>query len=925
MSNIFIAILNNALVASWIILTVIALHLILKKIPKWVSCLMWGLVAIKLVIPFSIESIFSLIPNAKPIPADIEYAPVPQIDSGITAVNTIVNPVLKNNFTVVEVASVNPMQVVIGIASYIWIIGLVFLVIYALVSFVLLRSKIKDTKRIDERVYVCRFIESPFILGMINPRIYLPDSMDEDTYACVLEHEKAHIRRGDFIWKPLGFLILAVYWFNPLCWIAYIMLCKDIEYACDEKVTKDKDKAWKATYCQALLNLSLQRKLISACPVAFGEVSVKDRVKSVLNYKKPAFWIVIISVIVCIIVGICFLTNPRERDIRLLEKASPSTSAMSLHYYDGEKTEIKWLYDQKEEQKIIDDINGLATKKVDSERIADFTSPCYGLEISDNDGYMIWLTYCDGLWLNKDGSVYEADFNFERLYNKISVASTQTIIGGAGMTNAGLLGEYDVRYYSKASDTAPEKEGIRIAISSIKGDKITLLIRNNSGEGFIFGKHYSLQKEIDGVWYVLPAKLSNYAFTDIARELPNGESCEEECYLTMYGSLSDGHYRIEKEGMTAEFYVQDNTAYLVTEKDEISLISIIDTNLGGEYAEGLEEFFHDDAYTYYFPMEESQYLECHFSDGSIKTFMEAIDSGMISVSDLDKNSFIYWKVDNDNNWIFHNSATQEEMTFPEGKVKWHQRVTDEQLENAKYIFDQGIDSAFEAPCILLYKDEARDFALYFSFNSYIYDYDEMLIVSNGKKTVVNGVAAWDRTDLREQATAYDLDKDGFEEIIIIAVTGTGTGYSHSSYFVFDSTDGVTYDRVSICGAENIVYDQGSFEYLHNVSGVVDVNGGTITFTHGNDEKYVGHIDSLIKSYPEINKVRWGDIVNAEYISEGRLALTAVPCFYGDEFMGGTFTEPSDTENDICNIIYEIEYSKDGSFKCTDVNFKNMRK
>ena len=167
MSQLFITILNNALVASWIIIAVIVLRLLFKKMPKWVSCLMWGLAAIKLAIPFSMESIFSLVPSAKPIPVDIEYATIPQIDSGIPAVNTIVNPMLENNFAAVEVASVNPMQVVMGIASYIWIIGFASLAIYALVSFVMLKRKIKDTERVDERVYICRSIESPFILGIL--------------------------------------------------------------------------------------------------------------------------------------------------------------------------------------------------------------------------------------------------------------------------------------------------------------------------------------------------------------------------------------------------------------------------------------------------------------------------------------------------------------------------------------------------------------------------------------------------------------------------------------------------------------------------------------------------------------------------------------------------------------------------------------
>lgn len=316
MNNIFITILNNALVASWIILAVIILRFlfkkIFKKVPKWINCLLWGLAGVKLLLPFGIESIFSLIPSAKPVPENIEYAQIPQIDSGITVVNTIINPVLENNFAAEEFSSVNPMQVVIGISSYVWIAGFIGLLIYAFVSYLLLKSKVKNAQGTDKRIYKCDMLESPFILGVFNPKIYIPATLEDDAYLCVIEHEKAHIKRGDFVWKPLGFLILSVYWFNPLCWVGYIMLCKDIEYACDEKVTKDKDKNWKARYCQALLNCSSQRKMVSACPVAFGEVSVKDRIKSVINYKKPAFWIVCISIVVCIVVGVCFLTSPKN-------------------------------------------------------------------------------------------------------------------------------------------------------------------------------------------------------------------------------------------------------------------------------------------------------------------------------------------------------------------------------------------------------------------------------------------------------------------------------------------------------------------------------------------------------------------------------------------------------------------------------------
>lgn len=319
MDKLFIAILNNTLVASWIIFAVIVLRFVfkkfIKKIPKWVNCLLWGLVAIRLVFPFSIESIFSLIPSAKPVPVDIEYAKVPKINSGINVVNTAINPILENNFVAKEIASVNPIQIVIIVVSYLWIIGVIGLLVYAIISFLMLKSRVRNSQLIDKGIFRSENIDSPFILGLLRPCVYIPNFLEEEAYQCVIEHELAHIKRGDFIWKPMGFLILSVYWFNPLCWIAYICLCKDIEYACDEKVTRDKDKDWKALYCQVLLDCSSERRLISACPVAFGEVSVKDRIKSVINYKRPSFWIVCISIIVAIIVAICFLTNPKQKEI----------------------------------------------------------------------------------------------------------------------------------------------------------------------------------------------------------------------------------------------------------------------------------------------------------------------------------------------------------------------------------------------------------------------------------------------------------------------------------------------------------------------------------------------------------------------------------------------------------------------------------
>ena len=351
MDKLFITIVNNGLVASWIILAVIVLRKLLNRIPKWVNCLLWGLVAIRLAIPFSIESIFSLIPSAKPVPADIEYAKIPKIDSGMHAVNMVINPVLENHFAVKEIASVNPIQVIIFITSYIWLIGVIGLLIYAFVSFIMLKRQVKNAQVIDKGIFRSGTIDSPFILGFVKPSIYIPDYLDDEAYICVTEHEKAHIKRGDFIWKPFGFLILSVYWFNPLCWFAYIMLCKDIEYACDEKVTKDKDKNWKATYCQVLLDCSSKRKMIAACPVAFGEVSVKDRIKFVIHYKKPTFWMIVLAFVVCIVVGICFLTNPKTTEIS--DDIIDAGSDIALEEIAEKESDTTHLTEQAENEEIL--------------------------------------------------------------------------------------------------------------------------------------------------------------------------------------------------------------------------------------------------------------------------------------------------------------------------------------------------------------------------------------------------------------------------------------------------------------------------------------------------------------------------------------------------------------------------------------------
>ena len=312
MSGIFLKLLNLSISASWLVLVVLALRLVLKRAPKWVNVLLWGMVALRLMLPFSIESALSLIPSAETVsPEVVRFDPAPTITSGVTIIDNAVNPSLSESFAAAPLASVNPLYVWTYLAGWVWLLGLAAMLLYALVSYLRLRRRVSASIPLRENIYVCDEVPSPFILGIVRPRIYLPSALDEAQRGSVLSHERAHLARRDHWWKPLGYVLLAVYWFNPLLWLAYTLLCRDIELACDERVLRGMDAGQVKDYSSALLACSVPRRMIAACPLAFGEVGVGARVKNALRYKKPAFWVVAASAAVCVVVAVCFLTNPR--------------------------------------------------------------------------------------------------------------------------------------------------------------------------------------------------------------------------------------------------------------------------------------------------------------------------------------------------------------------------------------------------------------------------------------------------------------------------------------------------------------------------------------------------------------------------------------------------------------------------------------
>ena len=314
MTSVFLKAVNVSISAGWLVLAALAFRLVFRRAPRWVHVLLWGVVALRLLLPVSIESPVSLVPSAETIrPETVQFAE-PAIESGVPAIDRAVNPVLETHFPANPAGSVNPLFVWTEAAGVVWLLGAAAMLSYAGFSFFRLRRRVGASLRTEGNVYLCDGIDTPFILGVLRPRIYLPSAMEEGQRACVLAHERAHLNRRDHWWKPLGYVLLAVYWFNPLLWLAYVLLCRDIELACDERVIRGLRAEEVQTYSAVLLACSTQRRRIAACPLAFGEVGVKARVKRALRYKKPAFWVVAASLAVCLAASVCFLTDPERNE-----------------------------------------------------------------------------------------------------------------------------------------------------------------------------------------------------------------------------------------------------------------------------------------------------------------------------------------------------------------------------------------------------------------------------------------------------------------------------------------------------------------------------------------------------------------------------------------------------------------------------------
>lgn len=393
MSELFLEIVNRSIAASWIVIAVLILRFCLKKAPKWVNVLLWGIVAVRLIFPFSIESALSLIPSAETVSPSIMMETAPSVQTGVPALDQVINPVIDHSLSPAPGASANPLQIWIPVLTVIWLWGVAALFLYSAVSYRRLRRRVCEAVILRDNIYQSENVCSPFVLGIIRPKIYLPYHMDKREMDHVIAHEQTHIRRRDHWWKPLGFLLLTVHWFNPLLWLGYILLCRDIELACDEKVIREMGSEQRADYTQALVSCSVSRRSIAACPLAFGEVGVKTRVKSVMNYKKPAFWIILASALICAAAAVCFLTNPKTEQI--LPSGGDNVSDM------GPAQAEKW-FDYLEKPEIT---NWDGRLEIDLPEYPGVTFRCYPEKmeaVTENEitplytGMPIWNTYfCD--------------------------------------------------------------------------------------------------------------------------------------------------------------------------------------------------------------------------------------------------------------------------------------------------------------------------------------------------------------------------------------------------------------------------------------------------------------------------------------------------------------------------------------------------
>ena len=697
MTEIFLYIVNMSITATILAVVVLFLRLLLKKAPKWISVFLWGLVALRLICPFAVESPFSLMPKTdwvvqEPLTEEnffLDSVPdtIPAFDSSSFGSDVTVQysyyPLENSNIEIHRGISIS------FILSCIWAAGMAALLLHTVISTIRLRKSIGAAIRIQDNVWESSAVESPFVLGMIRPRIYVPRGMSEEKLAYVIAHEQAHIRRKDHWWKPLGFLLLTIHWFNPVLWLAYILLCRDIEMACDERVIKEYDDVQRADYSEALLDCSVKRKMITACPLAFGEVSVKERIKSVLHYKKPAFWIVVLAVIACVVAAVCFLTNPnagRDYICRIVDDSFHKVavySTLTEPFIDDELRDELLLDVARDNYKSFKEplsleiqnttymlYNGKDTavytvKVNDSE---DFTSICLAYIQPRGNKEPLGQVKIDGNENAEQLQYIESNISGEKLSYEIlkqhqeeiwayrTAAINDTVDEvfrkwGERIASVGVNAEHncvdvyvydfdegDIGRFQKAlghlSYVLIQKDD---AIEMIPDDKKQLTLEDvielsAKGYDLTWEDFYEFKSiETGSGLYIRVYEIDETFSLWIGGGSPIGTP------MYIYLTANDLDTRIDiRDGGVEEFVENMSTKQASKEIENI----IFHSDRGGS-AQALEGFYSDEKYDYYFPTIRNYVTIVYYKDGTEQTVKDALAEGKITITDLDRFNIRY--------------------------------------------------------------------------------------------------------------------------------------------------------------------------------------------------------------------------------------------------------------------------------------------
>lgn len=665
----FSNILNASIAASWMVLAVIVLRLLLKKAPRWIHVALWGLVAVRLLLPFSLESSFSLIPSVETVPQEILRVEGTQLQQP-AHFDVVSNPIFSDGASVQVGQTIDRVQMHMVSMSFIWLFGIAVLLLYTAVSYWRLRRKVSEATILRDNIYQGETVASPFVLGIIRPRIYLPYNMSEQDLSHVVAHEQAHIRRKDYWWKPLGFLLLTIHWFNPLMWLAYVLLCRDIELACDEKVIKELGNEQRADYTQALVACSVNRRMIAACPLAFGEVGVKERVQSVLNYRKPAFWVIVVSVIACAVVAVCFLTNPAKDNSWI--KATHEATSMELEYNLAPPIHSYAIYeDIYENGELISSeviiFGSFQEEGGDSPRRTTLALNAQ-LVSDEEDGFSaeLFLDFENtgivhmARKLPKDhytGSLYVAAEIGAGIFSKQKVATEDNVTLLTILLSTDPEGKVIVNNQNNTLVQSNDTVVIYRFVTSENGE----LFKTNNGANkpAQLGGSQTIslndvimlsQKGHDLNWsdfnqyrYIETGSglyIRVYEINEMFSLWIGGTGPESEP-MYIYLSLADDlDARIDiRDGGVTEFLQTHNGIDTTA-----SILAIVDPTKNNDfnYDTAVEKIFEDENIEYFLSGLYSQYVIVHYTDGTQEDIITALNAGRATIADLDRFGVRYW-------------------------------------------------------------------------------------------------------------------------------------------------------------------------------------------------------------------------------------------------------------------------------------------